>query len=178
MRGSVTQALDTATVAALARMPTSTLDYWVRTGLVRPSVRGSSGRRVPRLWSIRDATVVRSLKWLRDAGCSLHRLRRARRIIEKTWNERPEDAVLYWDGNDVLALMPHGELVSVLESSGQLALHVVAVPLGAWAHDAEAVLRKTTASPSHPGRRDAVSGSIPLDVPEGGDAGALRRRHR
>ena len=55
----MTSSLETPAVCALAGIKPQTLDYWARTGLVTPSVRGSSGRRVPRPLVGKDVVIVR-----------------------------------------------------------------------------------------------------------------------
>lgn len=136
--GPAITAVTTPVVCRLAVIRPSTLDYWARTNLVKASIRGSSGRRVTRLWSVCDVVVVRAMKALRDAGCSLQRLRKARRLIERELGDQSSEAVLYWDGHDVLALLPAGELMSTIRAPGQLALHIVALPLMTWLEDARA----------------------------------------
>ncbi|MSX13636.1 MAG: MerR family transcriptional regulator, partial [Actinobacteria bacterium] len=44
------------------------LDYWARTGLVQPSVRGATGSGTQRLYSFRDILVLRVVKRLIDTG--------------------------------------------------------------------------------------------------------------
>ncbi len=53
------------------------LDYWARTGLVVPSVRGASGSGSQRLYSFRDILVLRVVKRLIDTGVSLPNIRAA-----------------------------------------------------------------------------------------------------
>lgn len=53
------------------------LDYWARTGLVVPSVRGASGSGSQRLYSFRDILVLRIIKRLIDTGVSLQNIRAA-----------------------------------------------------------------------------------------------------
>ena len=48
------------------------LDYWARTGLVEPSVRGAAGSGSQRLYSFRDILILKVIKRLPDAGISLH----------------------------------------------------------------------------------------------------------
>ena len=61
------------------------LDYWARTGLVEPAVRGASGSGTHRLYGFRDILVLKIVKRLLDTGVSLpsmtttqHRARRPR----------------------------------------------------------------------------------------------------
>ena len=44
------------------------LDYWARTGLVEPSVRGATGSGTQRLYSFRDILILKVIKRLLDAG--------------------------------------------------------------------------------------------------------------
>ncbi len=53
------------------------LDYWARTGLVEPSVRGASGSGTQRLYSFRDILVLKVVKRLLDTGVSLQNIRAA-----------------------------------------------------------------------------------------------------
>lgn len=111
-------------------MPPSTLDYWVRTGLVTPSIRSSQGRRIERLWSLRDVLVVRTIRALRTAGASLQAVRRAREEIERS--DQDLTAVrLYWDGTDVLVTDQDGTR-SLARRPGQQVFQVVVLPLDEW----------------------------------------------
>lgn len=51
------------------------LDYWDRTGLVVPSIRGAAGSGSQRLYSFKDIVVLKIIKRLLDAGISLQNIR-------------------------------------------------------------------------------------------------------
>jgi DNA-binding transcriptional MerR regulator len=139
----VIEALETKVVCELARLAPTTLDYWVRTGLVTPSVRAPSGRRVPRLWSVGDVVAVRAMKALREAGCPLQRVREVKALLERHWEEDLTDYVLYWDGGDILGIDRWGRLRSLLlQPSQQLLLHVVAVPVDHWRDEVAQLARE------------------------------------
>jgi DNA-binding transcriptional MerR regulator len=53
------------------------LDYWARTGLVEPTVRGAQGSGSQRLYSFRDILLLRIVKRLIDTGVSLGNIRAA-----------------------------------------------------------------------------------------------------
>ena len=53
------------------------LDYWARTGLVVPEVRGASGSGSQRLYSFRDILMLKVIKSLINAGISLQQIRTA-----------------------------------------------------------------------------------------------------
>lgn len=128
----VVECLDTASVARLAGVNRSTLDYWARTGLVAPSLRDAPGRRRTRLWTVSDAVVVRAVAHLRLAGCPLQQVRKARAAIEGRFGRFGADATLAWDGSDVLKVDHEGKVESILRYPGQQVFRPVALPLGAW----------------------------------------------
>jgi DNA-binding transcriptional MerR regulator len=142
--------LETPSVCALAGVKPQTLDYWVRTGLVVPSVRASAGRRVPRLWSVQDVVIVRAVKALRDAGCPLATVRRVKRLVEENWGQDLTATVMFWDGRDVLVMRPSGEVESMLLRPGQQVLHLVVLPLHHWVSETE---HRAEVRPATPSRR-------------------------
>jgi len=129
--------LETPVVLRLTGLPYSTLDYWIRTGLVEPSVRKSSGRRRARRWSVLDVVCVRALKDLRDAGAPIRLLVAARKHLQENWASRLSAQLLFWDGGDVVYLDEWDNLVSLVRHPGQSAMKVVALPVGAYAHEVE-----------------------------------------
>lgn len=132
----VLECLDTVTVSRLAGVNPSTLDYWVRTRLVRPSVRPEPGKRRPRLWAVRDVILVRTITELRASGCPLQRVRAACRQLEERWDGLRADTVLVWNGADVLRLGRSGGLESLLQHPGQQVFRLVTLPIGHWHREA------------------------------------------
>src|SRR3954467_2926927 len=53
------------------------LDYWARTGLVEPTIRGAAGSGSQRLYGFRDILVLKLVKRLLDTGISLQQIRTA-----------------------------------------------------------------------------------------------------
>lgn len=51
------------------------LDYWDRTGLVKPSVQAAVGKGIPRLYSFTDLIQIITVATLRKQGVSLQKLR-------------------------------------------------------------------------------------------------------
>ncbi len=159
--------LETPAVARLAGLARSTLDYWLRTGLVQASVRGPSGRRVTRRWTVADAVEVRALKELRDAGCPVRTLLIAKQRLASDWSPSVRGKTLYWDGHDLLKIGPWDQVESLVRQPGQTTLRLVALPLDAWVRETVAQVvkldeRQQTEQPSSPPRtrpkRDARSG--------------------
>ncbi|MGH9894621.1 MAG: MerR family transcriptional regulator [bacterium] len=137
----IVRALETAQVAELAGVPLATLDYWLRTRLVKASIRGSTGRRRTRLWSTQDAVTVRTVKALKDSGAPPRRIKAASKALKEGWGETLGEAVLLVVGRDVLRIGPWGEVSSLVEAPGQQVLVVVALPVGVWRSEAERALR-------------------------------------
>jgi DNA-binding transcriptional MerR regulator len=122
----------TPDVCRLAEVAPSTLNYWIKQGLVRPTHLESAGKRFPRAWTVEDLVTVRAVKALREAGCPLQRLRRAKDELRRVLGSDLTGVVLYWDGGDVLAVDQWGDVYSLIGQPGQGILHVVAIPLGPW----------------------------------------------
>ena len=66
------------------------LDYWARTDLVVPSVKGAHGSGSHRLYGFRDILILRIVKRLIDTGVSLHNIRLA---VEHEWFDVADDVV-------------------------------------------------------------------------------------
>jgi DNA-binding transcriptional MerR regulator len=137
----VIRCLETARVCALTSVHPSTLDYWVRTRLVTPSLRKEPGRRRSRLWTIEDMIVVRMVHELRKAGCPLQRIRAAKRFLAEHGAALKSSSVLFWDGTDVFRIGPWGDVESTLVRPGQQVLHVVALPVGVWGREGKQVAK-------------------------------------
>ncbi len=66
------------------------LDYWARTGLVEPTVRGAKGSGSQRLYSFRDILILKVIKRLLDAGISLQQIRTAVQHLRRARHRRPD----------------------------------------------------------------------------------------
>ena len=53
------------------------LDYWARTGLVRPSVQDAQGSGSQRLYSFQDLAMLKLIKRMLDSGVNLQQIRKA-----------------------------------------------------------------------------------------------------
>lgn len=116
----------------------STLAYWVRVGLVGPSVIGSSGNRYERWWSLSDVVAVKTVKALRDSGCPLQKVRAAVKLLASL-DESLSSTRLVWDGSDVFLLDSWGKVVSAIREPGQSVLQTTVLPLGHWEKESEAL---------------------------------------
>lgn len=70
-----------AQVCRLTRLTYRQLEYWTRTGLVRPSVREAFGSGSARRWSDDDVRLLVIMRRAIDAGVSVQRLRAAMPMI-------------------------------------------------------------------------------------------------
>ena len=93
------------------------LDYWARTGLVRPSVMDANGSGTQRLYSWRDLVELKVIKQMLDAGISLQSARKAveslRAFDEDLASVRivlqGPNVVLAQNDQQVMDLLRHGQ---------------------------------------------------------------------
>ena len=90
------------------------LDYWARTGLVRPEVRDAKGSGTQRLYSFRDLVHLRVIKNLLDAGVALPKIRKAIRYIADELKTPLENVTLMSDGRSIYAATSDTEIVDLL----------------------------------------------------------------
>ena len=77
------------------------LDYWARTGLIEPEVRGAKGSGSQRLYSFRDILILKIVKRLLDAGISLQQIRTAVHHLRERGTEDLTRVTLMSDGASV-----------------------------------------------------------------------------
>ena len=139
------------------------LDYWARTGLVVPEVRGASGSGSQRLYSFRDILILKVIKRLIDVGISLQQIRtaiehlRARGVADLT------EVTLMSDGVSVFECTSDDEVIDLLRG-GQ---GVFGIALGRVWRDIEGTLSEL------PAERAEVAVPVPGD-----DEVSARRRAR
>jgi DNA-binding transcriptional MerR regulator len=91
------------------------LDYWARTGLVRPSVRDADGSGSQRLYSFHDLLQLRIIKKLLDAGVSLQRVRKAVDFLKDHLKKNPQGLTLMSDGTRIYAFESPDEVFDLLQ---------------------------------------------------------------
>jgi len=111
----------------LTGIPYDRLDYWARSGFLKPGVTGAKGKGSRRLYSFRDLVALRTVRELRDMGVPLQTLRKVIGFLRRVKGlESPlAEARLVVSGGDVLLLNTQEELVSVLRAPGQGVLQLV-----------------------------------------------------
>jgi len=93
------------------------LDYWARTGLIRPSIQSARGSGSQRRYSFTDIVQLKVVKRLLDAGMSLKKIRSAMDILrEQLESEAPlADVTLLSDGITIYAAHSPDEVVDVFQ---------------------------------------------------------------
>ena len=123
------------------------LDYWARTGLVRPSVRDAGGSGTQRLYSFEDLVVLRTIKKLLDAGVSLQRIRKAIGFLRDHLNREPQGVTIMSDGSGIYACESPTEVMDLLQR-GQ---GVFGIALDKVWTDVEGSLKKATRTAARAG---------------------------
>jgi DNA-binding transcriptional MerR regulator len=91
------------------------LDYWARTGLVEPTVRGATGSGTQRLYSFRDILVLKVIKRLLDAGISLQQIRTAVQHLRARGTDDLTQVTLMSDGASVYYCTSSDEVIDLLQ---------------------------------------------------------------
>ena len=91
------------------------LDYWARTGLVEPTVRGAAGSGSQRLYGFRDILVLKVVKRLLDTGVSLHQIRLAIEHLRERGVDDLAQVTLLSDGASVFECTSPTEMSDLLQ---------------------------------------------------------------
>ncbi len=91
------------------------LDYWARTGLVEPTVRGATGSGTQRLYSFRDILLLKVIKRLLDAGISLQQIRTAVQHLRERGTDDLTRGTLMSDGATVYECTSNDEVIDLLQ---------------------------------------------------------------
>jgi DNA-binding transcriptional MerR regulator len=115
------------------------LDYWARTGLLRPSLADAKGSGTQRLYSYRDVLELKVIKRLLDAGVNLQHTRRAIECVRESGGDLAsanlvigaEGTVLARSGEEIVDLLRRGQgvfnIVPLAGVVGEIdaAIHVI-----------------------------------------------------
>jgi len=91
------------------------LDYWARTGLVEPSVRGATGSGTQRLYGFRDILVLKVVKRLLDTGVSLQQIRVAIAHLRERGVDDLAQITLMSDGASVYECTSADEVIDLVQ---------------------------------------------------------------
>jgi len=100
------------------------LDYWARTGLLRPSLAEASGSGTKRRYSYRDLLELKVIKRLLDSGVSLQSARRAVGCLREDLGADLAASNLVLSDTTTVLAHTNGELVDLL-AGGQGVFNVV-----------------------------------------------------
>ncbi|CAN5746589.1 MerR family transcriptional regulator [soil metagenome] len=91
------------------------LDYWARTKLVEPTVRGATGSGTQRLYSFRDILLLKIIKRLLEAGVSLQQIRTAVEHLRERGTDDLTRVTLMSDGASVYECRSADEVIDLLQ---------------------------------------------------------------
>ena len=159
------------TACAAAGITYRQLDYWARTGLVEPTVRGASGSGSQRLYGFRDILVLKIVKRLLDTGVSLHQIRIAVEHLRERGVEDLAQITLMSDGASVYECTSSDEVIDLVQG-GQ---GVFGIAVGRVWREVEGELAQLPSErPADPSAGDTTSG----EVSAAGDELSRRRQVR
>jgi len=107
-----------AVAARAAGISYRQLDYWARTQLVEPTVRGAAGSGSHRLYGFRDILVLKLVKRLLDTGISLQQIRVAVNQLREAGIDDLAQTTLMSDGASVYLCTSDDEVIDLV-SQGQ-----------------------------------------------------------
>ena len=146
-----------AVAARAAGITYRQLDYWARTELVVPTVRGASGSGSQRLYSFRDILILKVIKRLLDAGISLQQIRTAVQHLRKRGTDDLTRVTLMSDGASVYECTSNDEIIDLLQG-GQ---GVFGIAIGGVWQEIEGTLAELpserTAEEQNPGASDELA---------------------
>src|SRR6187431_2459799 len=125
------------------------LDYWARTQLVEPTVRGAAGSGSQRLYGFRDILVLKLVKRLLDTGISLQQIRVAVNQLREAGINDLAQTTLMSDGASVYLCTSNDEVIDLV-SRGQ---GVFGIAVGKVLREVESSLVEL----------DSVAGADPQD---------------
>ncbi len=120
------------------------LDYWARTGLLRPSLADAAGSGSRRRYSYHDLLELKVIKQLLDAGFSLRSTRQAVDCLRRDLGADLASANLVLAGERTILAHSNGEVVDLL-AGGQGVFNII--PLGGVVSDLDAEIVRIGQSP-------------------------------
>ena len=135
-----------AVAARAAGITYRQLDYWARTELVEPTIRGAAGSGSQRLYGFRDILVLKLVKRLLDTGISLQQIRIAVNQLREAGINDLAQTTLMSDGASVYLCASPDEVMDLL-SRGQ---GVFGIAVGKVLREVESSLVEIDASQSDP----------------------------
>jgi DNA-binding transcriptional MerR regulator len=126
-------------VCSLVGITYRQLDYWARTGLLRPSIADARGSGSQRRYSYNDVLELKVIKQLLDAGLKLKQARQAVQCLRDDLGADVASAQLVMAGSRSVLAHSNGEVVDLL-AGGQGVFNVL--PLSGVVKELEAAIVK------------------------------------
>jgi DNA-binding transcriptional MerR regulator len=143
------------------------LDYWARTGLLRPSLADAHGSGSQRLYSYTDLLELKVIKQLLDAGVKLQQARRAIECLRAGLGADLATANLVLAGQGSILVQTGEEIVDLLRG-GQGVFNIV--PLAPVVGELDAAILDMTGrgatAPQAGSRTESQSAAVPASQPE------------
>ncbi len=133
------------------------LDYWARTGLVEPTVRGATGSGTQRLYSFRDILLLKVIKRLLDAGISLQQIRTATAHLRERGTDDLTRVTLMSDGASVYECTSNDEVIDLLQ--GGQGVFGIAIG-GVWREIEGTLAELPSEQATHGGDADALGDEL------------------
>ncbi len=134
-------------VCSLVGITYRQLDYWARTGLLRPSIADAQGSGSQRRYSYNDVLELKVIKQLLDAGLKLKQARQAVQCLRDDLGADLASAQLVLAGTRSVLAHSNGEVVDLL-AGGQGVFNVLA--LSGVVKELEAAIVEITGSDTRP----------------------------
>jgi DNA-binding transcriptional MerR regulator len=141
------------------------LDYWARTGLLRPSITDATGSGSQRRYSYGDVLELKVIKRLLDAGLKLQQARQAVECLRGDLGADLASSQLVLAGSRSVLAQSDGEVVDLL-AGGQGVFNIL--PLSGVVSELDAAIveiRETTSPPGAQGH-PAADFLAPTEVAE------------
>ena len=126
-----------AQVCSLVGITYRQLDYWARTGLLRPSITDATGSGSQRRYSYRDVLELKVIKRLLDAGLKLQQARQAVECLRGDLGADLASSQLVLAGSRSVLAQSDGEVVDLL-AGGQGVFNIL--PLSGVVSELEAAI--------------------------------------
>ncbi|HVB93982.1 MAG TPA: MerR family transcriptional regulator [Acidimicrobiales bacterium] len=149
LRAEPDQGFRGSQVCSLVGITYRQLDYWARTGLLRPSITDATGSGSQRRYSYGDVLELKVIKRLLDAGLKLQQARQAVECLRGDLGADLASSQLVLVGSRSVLAQSDGEVVDLL-AGGQGVFNIL--PLSAVVSElAAGIVEIRKASPTEPG---------------------------
>ncbi len=154
-------------VCAIVGITYRQLDYWARTGLLRPSIADARGSGTHRRYSYGDVLELKVIKRLLDAGLKLQQARQAVECLRDGLGADVASSQLVLAGSRSVLTHSDGEVVDLL-AGGQGVFNIL--PMSGVVEEVDAAIVEIGAAPPAPAPAPAITARHPAAT--GTDAAA------